>query len=412
MGECERCDGDDHISFTCNECGGTFCSQHRLPENHACEALRTKSEDSWFKDDLLSRRNRGRESISRGDEELDAGEPGASDDPPSADATGTSPDQETPGPTDCGICGEDAYLTCDDCGETFCATHIQTTRHECPDAPAHRTGAATVGVASDSADESSGVTAPLKRIGGSLWTVPPAIGGLLLTLFLLPVRKPKLSVLLVLAVVSGVVVTDGVGPSVEDVDRVVGDFESNLSGREKTTDSGGGIAAGTTTSPSGIDADRVEVLVHQRVNEVRSNRGLRTLSHDSRLRGIASDYSERMGTQGFFSHESPSGDTFEDRYEAASYDCRVEVGSDRYVTGAENILYTYANTEVQLDNGSVEQYDTESELADAIVRSWMNSQGHRENILKPYWRNEGIGVYIFDNPDGPGKKVYATQNFC
>lgn len=40
----------------------------------------------------------------------------------------------------------------------------------------------------------------------------------------------------------------------------------------------------------------------------------------------------------------------------------------------------------------------------------MNSTGHRKNILRDYWQNEGIGVY-FVEIDGKAR-VYATQNFC
>jgi uncharacterized protein YkwD len=39
----------------------------------------------------------------------------------------------------------------------------------------------------------------------------------------------------------------------------------------------------------------------------------------------------------------------------------------------------------------------------------MNSSGHRENILRPYWESEGIGVAIEDvNWE---TRVYAPQNF-
>ncbi len=44
------------MSFTCNYCGGTFCSDHRLPENHDCKALeeeieRKKEEnEKWFEE--------------------------------------------------------------------------------------------------------------------------------------------------------------------------------------------------------------------------------------------------------------------------------------------------------------------------------------------------------------------------
>jgi uncharacterized protein YkwD len=40
----------------------------------------------------------------------------------------------------------------------------------------------------------------------------------------------------------------------------------------------------------------------------------------------------------------------------------------------------------------------------------MNSTGHRENILRPFWESEGIGVAIED-VNGQ-TRVYATQNFC
>ncbi|MBS1128555.1 MAG: serine protease, partial [Nitrospirae bacterium] len=38
---------------------------------------------------------------------------------------------------------------------------------------------------------------------------------------------------------------------------------------------------------------------------------------------------------------------------------------------------------------------------------WMNSQGHRKNILTPHWLNQGIGVFISTDDT-----VYITQNFC
>jgi uncharacterized protein YkwD len=39
----------------------------------------------------------------------------------------------------------------------------------------------------------------------------------------------------------------------------------------------------------------------------------------------------------------------------------------------------------------------------------MSSPGHRENILTPYWRDEGIGIEV---ESSPGNKIYITQNFC
>jgi len=52
------------------------------------------------------------------------------------------------------------------------------------------------------------------------------------------------------------------------------------------------------------------------------------------------------------------------------------------------------------------EYYTLTEIAELAVKGWMGSQGHRENILKSYWRTEGIGVAISASGD-----VYITQNF-
>jgi uncharacterized protein YkwD len=113
-----------------------------------------------------------------------------------------------------------------------------------------------------------------------------------------------------------------------------------------------------------------------------------------------------MATRGYFSHTSPEGETFADRYEAFGYDCRAPTDGGGYLTGGENIAQTWYDTPVRTDGGTVE-YTTEEELARGIVTQWMNSPGHRDNILTAAWQNEGIGVYVTD--DG---KVYVTQNFC
>lgn len=42
MATCDLCGRDENMPYNCNQCGGTFCSQHRLPENHDCPGL-----DQW-----------------------------------------------------------------------------------------------------------------------------------------------------------------------------------------------------------------------------------------------------------------------------------------------------------------------------------------------------------------------------
>ncbi|MFB6197773.1 MAG: AN1-type zinc finger domain-containing protein, partial [Halobacteriaceae archaeon] len=42
MARCDRCGEDESMPYRCRMCGETFCSEHRLPENHDCPGL-----DDW-----------------------------------------------------------------------------------------------------------------------------------------------------------------------------------------------------------------------------------------------------------------------------------------------------------------------------------------------------------------------------
>ena len=44
-------------------------------------------------------------------------------------------------------------------------------------------------------------------------------------------------------------------------------------------------------------------------------------------------------------------------------------------------------------------------VAEEFVKSWMNSTGHKENILSTKYISTGIGVYK------NGSKIYATEEF-
>lgn len=47
MSECSEC-GKQTMSFTCHYCGGKFCSEHRLPENHDCEGLESGKKEEYM----------------------------------------------------------------------------------------------------------------------------------------------------------------------------------------------------------------------------------------------------------------------------------------------------------------------------------------------------------------------------
>jgi hypothetical protein len=55
----------------------------------------------------------------------------------------------------------------------------------------------------------------------------------------------------------------------------------------------------------------------------------------------------------------------------------------------------------------IKNYSSPEEIATSTVLGWMDSQGHRENILNLSYDRVGTGVAV-----SPNGKVYITQNIC
>ncbi|MFJ4469398.1 CAP domain-containing protein [Streptomyces sp. NPDC089424] len=127
-----------------------------------------------------------------------------------------------------------------------------------------------------------------------------------------------------------------------------------------------------TVSPE--TAAETEVL--RLVNDERAQAGCSPLAANSALADLAGDYSDAMAEQGFFDHTDPSGRTPWDRAEAAG------IGN----LGGENIARGQAD-------------------AAAVMEAWMNSPGHRANILNCDFKTLGVGVH--HGQGGP----WWTQNF-
>ncbi|ELZ23680.1 hypothetical protein C475_15453 [Halosimplex carlsbadense 2-9-1] len=214
----------------------------------------------------------------------------------------------------------------------------------------------------------------------------------------------------------------GPGPAVDAPNGTAtdgGSVDPPATDREETVVGGSGpvaltdddsSAVGDGTAAAEIDVVRIERAIHERVNEIRRDRSLEPLASDEDLAEIATYYSRRMADEEFFAHTAPDGQTLLDRYDRFGYDCRVDTGGQRYVTGGENLAYTYAYTPVQTEDGVVSYDGNETRIARGIVEGWMNSPGHRENLLRPYWNREGIGVVL--DPENGRTQVVATQNFC
>jgi len=156
-----------------------------------------------------------------------------------------------------------------------------------------------------------------------------------------------------------------------------------------------------------LHVNHLEKRIHKLINKERAKYGLSLLAGNEALSRIARGHSKDMGTRRYFSHDSPEGHDFSFRYRQAGYTCSLRVGNTVHM-GAENIYQNVRFNSVTTVNGKTYyDWNSEEQIAETTVRGWMDSPGHRKNILTPHWRSEGIGVFL-----SPDEKIYITQNFC
>jgi uncharacterized protein YkwD len=127
-------------------------------------------------------------------------------------------------------------------------------------------------------------------------------------------------------------------------------------------------------------AAEIESGIHRQINQVRQQDGLEQLAYNERLAVVARRYSQQMAEQNFFSHTSPEGSTPADR---------VQADRITYTVVGENL---FKGTNV-------------SRPVSTAVKGWLESPGHRENILRSAFAETGIGVWK------QGNTYYITQLF-
>lgn len=99
------------------------------------------------------------------------------------------------------------------------------------------------------------------------------------------------------------------------------------------------------------------------VNKARNNRKLKSVKLDPEISLVAQKYAVEMDKKGFFSHESPSGSTMTKR---------LKNGKIVYVMAGENIARGQSSPK-------------------EVMNAWMNSPGHRRNILTKGFGKMGLG---------------------
>lgn len=129
------------------------------------------------------------------------------------------------------------------------------------------------------------------------------------------------------------------------------------------------------------EAERVRAEILAAVNAERKKTGAPPLRSNSLLDKAAQRHAQDMLARGYFAHQSPAGTTVRERAREAGYDWRA-IG--------ENIA------EGQFS-------------VDEVMRTWMNSPGHRRNILDPNFRELGVGLAL--GRSGSGYRVLWAQAF-
>jgi uncharacterized protein YkwD len=130
-------------------------------------------------------------------------------------------------------------------------------------------------------------------------------------------------------------------------------------------------------APGGNAAFEAEVVTI--VNQERVRAGCPEVTVDDRLTAAARGHSADMAARGYFSHTTPEGVEFATRITAAGY---------RWSSAGENIA-----------KGQRTPQD--------VMTAWMNSAGHKANILNCGFRNLGVGVAA----DATGTLLW-TQDFA
>src|SRR3954454_7838594 len=125
------------------------------------------------------------------------------------------------------------------------------------------------------------------------------------------------------------------------------------------------------------------------LNDERAAAGLRPLTYSATLTQPSAAYSTRMVGENFFAHVSPDGSTLESRLTAARY---IAPDGDWFV--GENLAWGQGNLAT----------------ARSIAIAWMNSAGHRHNILEPDFTEVGIGI-VPGTPGDPSWGATYTTDF-
>lgn len=138
-------------------------------------------------------------------------------------------------------------------------------------------------------------------------------------------------------------------------------YPSSSGSSNSGSNSSGNSASNSGTQTSNMNSDEKEIF--DLINKQRTNNGLTALKHDNGVQRVARIKAQDMVDNNYFSHTSPTyGSPFD----------MLKNFKISYKTAGENIAGNSSNS--------------------SAVTAWMNSSGHKANILNSSFNYTGIGV--------------------
>ncbi|MFH1515063.1 MAG: CAP domain-containing protein, partial [bacterium] len=139
-----------------------------------------------------------------------------------------------------------------------------------------------------------------------------------------------------------------------------------------------GCKSGTTTTNPDPQLEMVDLI-----NQERSAHGLPAVAHNLNLSNVAQLHSDDMVARNFLNHVNPDGDDFF---------ARVTNAGIAYSGLGENISAGFYSMST-------------------AHSSFMNSQAHRDNILRANINNVGVGISQGTSANDYGKSLYICVLF-
>jgi uncharacterized YkwD family protein len=131
-----------------------------------------------------------------------------------------------------------------------------------------------------------------------------------------------------------------------------------------STDQSAGDSAGTGSEGRQAESTQAEAIL-KLVNQERQKAGVPALKLSTKLTEVANTKAKDMADKNYFSHESPT------------------YGSPFEMLKKFGVNYSYAGENIAAGQKSAEE----------VMNSWMNSSGHKANILNKNYTELGVGFY-------------------